>query len=189
MTLVTTPGAADAVSYASVAEADAYHLTHLYATDWDAASETQKEAALVMATRVLDASPRAWLGAASVETQALGWPRTGLVNRNGFAIASGELPSALKQATAEFARQLLTADRTADNAIVLQGIASLSAGPVSLSFRDREPEYLAITRKESLEAVVPDAVIALLVPSWLKDPRDEDDEYSGLIFERLQVDE
>ena len=48
-------GKADANSYASVADAEAYHEGHLYATAWTGATAEQKAAALVMATRLIDA--------------------------------------------------------------------------------------------------------------------------------------
>lgn len=189
ITIVVTPAAADANSYGSVEEGDAYHEAHLYGDDWTDASETEKAAALVMATRLLDAMPRAWTGSASTETQALGWPREGMLSRNGYALASGEIPVDLKNAEFEFARQLLTADRTADNAITIQGIASVKAGSVAVTFKDSSAEgvdeRLAMRRRDSLEAMVPDAVIVLLVPSWLVDVREEDAEYDGLVSEVL----
>lgn len=173
--IIATPGAADANSYCTEAEADAYHEARLHADDWLVSGDV-KAAALVMATRLLDAyyswtgdpstqpqSPKlprgayyAWTGAASSEEQALCWPRTGMYTRNGFTIASGEIPTTLKYATAEFARQLIVADRSLDNDVEAQGITSLKAGPVSLSFKD------AIIPK-----VMPDAVQSLLVPSWI----------------------
>jgi len=65
LVLNATPGAADANSYATVADADAYHEGHLYASAWTSASNTTKEQALVMATRWLDAQVR-WAGVARV---------------------------------------------------------------------------------------------------------------------------
>lgn len=175
LTLIATPAASDANSYCTVAEGDAYHESRLFTDTWTDASAAEKATALVMATRLLDAfyswtgdamtqpkSPKlpkgayyAWTGLATTSTQALCWPRTGMLTRNGYAIESGEIPNGLKDATAEFARQLLAADRTADNDVEAQGLKSLSAGPVSLSFQDM------VYRK-----LIPDAVHELLVPSW-----------------------
>ena len=50
-------GKADANTYALVADGDAYHESHLYASAWTAAATGNKEKALVMATRLLDAVP------------------------------------------------------------------------------------------------------------------------------------
>ena len=49
-------GKTDANTYALVADADAFHEGHLYATAWTGASIANKEKALVLATRLIDAS-------------------------------------------------------------------------------------------------------------------------------------
>jgi hypothetical protein len=77
---------------------------------------------------------------------------------NGNAIASDIIPIDLKNATAELARQFKVGDRTLDNDVSVQGLTSVRAGSVGLTF------------KEMVEAkVLPDAVFNLLVPSWLTD--------------------
>lgn len=184
MLLVATPGAADANTYATLAEADSYHAGHVHASAW-AVPSGERAQALVMAARLLDAMPGAWTGVASSATQALGWPRQGMVNRNAFPIASGEIPVELKNAQAEFARQLLVQDTTESNVVVAQGITSLKAGPVALTFKERAENYLALQQRDALNAMIPDAVRMLLVPSWLVDPRDEQNVYSGLIVDSL----
>jgi len=183
MALITTPGAVDADSYASLVEADAYHAAHLWATTWDAASVDRKEAALRMATRLLDRMPRAWTGAVETETQGLRWPRSGMLTRDGYEIAAGTIPPDLKDAEAEFARQLLAEDRTEDNSALASDLQSLKAGPVTLTFARKDGERLALERRDSLEAMVPEAVIGLLVPSWLLDVREEDEDWTGFVFE------
>lgn len=186
LTLVTTPAAADANSYATLADGDAYHEGHLYSDLWTAAASGEKIAALVMATRLLDALPGAWTGAASTAEQALGWPRGSMLSRNGYSIPSGEIPAALKWAEVEYARQLLGSDLTETNTIQAQGITRLKAGSVELSFKDPMSEHdAAIPANRALAGMVPDAVVMLLVPSWLIDPRDEDAESSGLVCEVL----
>src|SRR5262245_32461822 len=67
-------GKADANSYATVAECDAYHEGHLYAEKWTAASQARKEAAVVMATRLID-SQFQFNGFRAHSQQALQWPR------------------------------------------------------------------------------------------------------------------
>lgn len=153
-TVITTPADPAANSYVSVAEADAYHATHLYASVWTAATVTTKETAVIHATRVLDLMYK-WAQWSTTPTQKLQWPRTGVEDflRRSY-IGDLVIPSQLKDATAEFARQLIVADRTADSDIETQGITSLGVGSVSLSF------------KESVIAkVVPDAVVEM-IPSW-----------------------
>ncbi len=181
MPLVTTPGAAGADSYASVAEMDAYHDNHLYASAWTAMTSGEKVAGGVMATRLLDAMPRAWTGTAVDSTQALGWPRKSMQTRNGFAIAVTMIPSELKNAEAELARQLKEENLLETDTVIAKGIKSLKAGPVALTFKE------TMERSDALLAMIPDAVIAMLVPSWLISLADlaEDDERTGLVVEVL----
>lgn len=154
LTLVATAGGATANSYATAAEGDAYHEAHLYASDWTGASTATKEAALVMATRVLD-SLYEWEGWAATDTQALLWPRNAVLDfRELSYIDPATVPQRLKDATAELARQLIAEDRTVDNQIETQGITALTAGPVSLEFKD------SVYAK-----VMPDAV-RNLIPAW-----------------------
>lgn len=152
--VIATPGDAAANSYCTVAEADAYHATHLYAAKWTAASTGTKETALIMATRVLDAEYE-WAMWATTDTQRLLWPRTGVLAKNELEyVGNMEIPEDLKFATAELARQLIEANRTADSDIETQGITSLRAGSVALTFKD------SVTAK-----VIPDMVASLL-PMW-----------------------
>ena len=158
-TLISTPGATNANAYCTVAEGDAYHATHLYASKWTEASTDTKGVALIMATRLLD-TMFVWAEWPTSVAQALMWPRLGLLTYNQMEyVDEYEIPQELKNATAEFARQLLAEDRTADNPVDVQGLRSLTAGPVSLSFKDTV-----------LPKVVPDAVLAF-IPSWWGHPR------------------
>jgi hypothetical protein len=169
-TLNATPGAEDANSYATVQEANAYHDSRLHSEDWTAADVGTKTVALIMATRLID-SLYDWTGDIASGQQALLWPRVGMSRRTGsgrsgwnpgagwyggaYPIASDVIPPELKNATAEFARQLIGEDRSADSDIETQGLKSLRAGPVSLEFKgDVAPK------------VVPDAVYHLIPEDW-----------------------
>ena len=159
-TVIATPGAVNANSYCTVAEADAYHATHLYASDWTSASTTTKETALIMATRLLD-HHYIWNEWPSTIEQVLQWPRDGVVafNQRDW-VDVDEIPPQLKNATAEYARQLISEDRTADSSIETQGITALTAGSVSLTFKN------SVAAK-----VIPDAVNHL-IPHWWGYPAD-----------------
>jgi hypothetical protein len=122
LTLIKEDGTGrnDANSYASVADADAYHDGHLYAAAWTAASGANKEKALVMATRLID-SQFQFDGVRAKETQALQWPREGCHDPdadgwNGGTVADNVVPKGVVEATCEMARELLIADRTAAHA-------------------------------------------------------------------------
>lgn len=173
VTLVATPGASNANSYATVVEAQAYFDTRTEVLGWEDADD--QSILLMMGTRVLDAIlrpmttyvpasgsnsayyivRRAWTGSPSTTTQKLAWPRTGMYDANGNAIADDVIPQDLKDALAELAGQLGTADLTLDNDVIVQGLTSVKAGSVSLSFKDMIEKH-----------VIPDMVWNLLVPSW-----------------------
>lgn len=155
-TIVATAGSANANAYCTVAAADQYHLDRPADTagTWAAASTDQKTAAILWATKLLD-STYEWEGFVATATQSLLWPRSGLLYQSGYAVPVTVIPVPLRDACAEFARQLLVADRTADSDIETQGLTALSAGAVSLTFKDSvQPK------------VVPDAVANLIPASW-----------------------
>jgi hypothetical protein len=112
-------GKVDANAYANAADGDAYHEGHLYASAWTGASGADKEKALVMATRLIDAEYQ-FAGVRAVGGQALQWPRVSCLDPDaadslisGRYVASNVVPKAVIGATCEMARELLVADRTA----------------------------------------------------------------------------
>lgn len=179
-TVVATPNTADANSYATRTYGDAYYASRLFATIWTGATTDTKDASLIMATRVMDAAVTArrtfvppgglnrpgyyivrptWTGVRStLNLSKLAWSRAGMLDRNNVAIAETIFPTELADATCELAGQLIRADRTLDNDVAVQGITDIKAGPVSLSFAEGAAAY---------SQVLPQAVLDLLVPSWL----------------------
>jgi hypothetical protein len=79
LTLVATPGAANANSYADVATADAYFEARAFSSAWTSVTDQEvKKQALMYATQLLDRER--WAGAKGITyagslTQALAWPR------------------------------------------------------------------------------------------------------------------
>lgn len=179
LVLDATAGGANANSYATVVEAQNYYdarVPGVVADAWDDADS--QEALLVMATRTLESilSPLrrlirvssgsdyyliapTWIGTVATATQALMVPRIGLYTRTGVLIAPTVVPTELKEATAELAGQLAVGDRTLDNDVAVQGITSVKAGSVAVTFKND----IAISK------MLPDFVLSLLVPSWLTD--------------------
>ena len=174
-TIVATPGASNANSYETLIEAQAYFATRLALAGWDSADD--QSVLLIMGTRVLDAIARPfkqlvtptngapyyrirrqWTGAPASAAQKLAWPRTGMYDQNGNTIASTVIPQDLKDALSELAGQLGNADRTLDNDVIIQGLTSVRAGSVSLSFKDMIETH-----------VLPDAVWNLMPASWFTD--------------------
>lgn len=176
LVVVATPGATNANSYLTSAEADTYFESRLPLSPIEWNDVDSKDILIVMATRVLDKllTPfktlttkdgqnyyrirPAWTGLPATTTQRLCWPRIGMFDQNGNAIASNAIPQDLKDATAELAGQLGNGDRTLDNDVIVQGIKSLKAGSVALTFGDG-----------IMPQVIPDAVYNLLVNSWVTD--------------------
>ncbi len=122
-------GKSTANSYATVAQGDSYHDGHVYKTSWTGSGTTAKEAALVHATRLLDENFE-WTGFKASQTNALQWPRSSTRDRGGFSIASNTMPGDLVNATAELARLLIDADRTAEDDT--KGFSKIKVGPVEL---------------------------------------------------------
>jgi hypothetical protein len=175
-TIIATPAAANANSYETYAEANAYFADRIPITPpWVASGN---EAYLITATRMLDmlARPfktlvpqqggvpayyrvrRQWTGAPSTTTQRLAWPRAGMFDGNGNAIDPAAIPRELKDAESELAGYLLKADRTLENDVIAQGITSLRAGSVSLAFKDN-----------LVQQAIPQAVYDILPVGWLTD--------------------
>ena len=131
VTVIATPGADNANSYCTKAEAEAYHETRLHNSAWSAATDDSKNRALVTATRLLDDLIE-WDGLPSYpETQALQWPRSGLYTPVGAVIEENQIPLALKNAVAEYAFRLLEADLVANAS---QDLESVSVGDISVAF-------------------------------------------------------
>ena len=178
MALVTTPGAANANSFATVEEFKTYRTNRLPSVAAVlTATDPQIEAALIVGARAME-STLDWTGTAVDAVQAMTWPRNGMLTRNGFAIANTVNPQALKDAQSEWAYQLLAGtDFTADNDALKQGIASVKAGDVAVSFQDidsasEEAVDMFIRRmgSEFNYLSAPGEVRRLLVPSWFNQP-------------------
>jgi DnaT-like ssDNA binding protein len=177
VTIIATPGASDANSFCTLAEANAYFDTRLpLDPPWVTSGDTSARL-LIMATRILCSmvvarktirydsrgvpyyyTSRAWTGTIDSDTQALAWGRKGMFDRYSRPMTDGIIPQDLKDAESELAGQLAIADRTLDNDIVTQGITSIKAGSVALTFKDIVEAH-----------VLPDAVINLMPPSWMTD--------------------
>ena len=117
LTVETGAGLSNSNSYATDAQAYAYHEAHVSgATYWPGADQATREVALVMATRLIDDQFQ-FRGRKVKSTQALQWPRTSCPDpdapedSDGF-VASSVVPKALMEATCEMARELIIKDRT-----------------------------------------------------------------------------
>src|SRR5690606_25444001 len=98
LTVIATPGASNANSYATLVEADAYFEGRVGGDAWAEYSDDERERALVDATTTLDA--RRFGGYRANDTQALAWPRSG-VAYDGVAVSDSAIPVFVRNATCE----------------------------------------------------------------------------------------
>ena len=160
-TLVATAKSTTANTYATRAEANQYHEDRpAVGTTWASASNDQKDTSLLWATKLMEALFD-WNGYASTTTQALGWPRMGLLERIDVDLDSDTVPQEVKNAQSEYARQLLVTNLAQDNDIESQSISSIKAGSVALVF-DSSAAY---------NKVVPDAVYLQIPQDWFTSVR------------------
>jgi hypothetical protein len=156
-TVVATPGATNANSYVTKAEASAvggYFETSLFNTDWTGATVDQRDTAVIMATRLLDTWVE-WRGYKADDDQSLRWPRYSVTDRDGDVFEEDEIPQDLKDATAEYAGWLLGQDTDPGAEPDTKGFSKLAVG--SLSIEVDKADRDATT-------VMPDTVKAMVEP-------------------------
>jgi hypothetical protein len=148
VTVTATAGASNANSYLTVAEADVYFNTRLYCSSWTAASAEDKARALIMACRHIEERAEwdeSMAGERSTTTQALAWPRSGALTREGDEyLDDATVPSMIKNAQAEQALAELAKNRTGDPSA--RGLKRVAAGSVEVEFdgyASAEPHVLA----------------------------------------------
>lgn len=119
-------------SYVTVTEADSYFENRLDVAAWEAASDTQKQQALITATSLLDSLN--WTGIAVSASQALAFPRTGSYfdPKLGIAVdlSSDAANNRLYNSTFELAYHLLNNDGLLDDT---GSVVDLSLGNIRLT--------------------------------------------------------
>ena len=128
-------GLAGAQSYVSVAEADVYHLARDNLA-WAALTTSAKEIALRRATDYLgQVYNLSWDGKRTTETQALDWPRLGVLRRGISASPSyysfNAIPQAVLIASFELALRSLTLTLLPD---LERRTLRETVGPISVSY-------------------------------------------------------
>jgi hypothetical protein len=126
-------GLADATSYVSVADAGAYFAVDPNVTDWETLTLEQQQQWLNWATRLLDQKV-IWAGYPTTTMQALRWPRTGVINRDGLRIASDEIPRQLVELVCEFVKFIRVTDPTAGSDI--DQIQRLQVDVIEIEFQE-----------------------------------------------------
>jgi hypothetical protein len=139
-------------SYCSVAEADSYFSKRANA-DWDNLEVADKEACLRKATDYMVAAYRLrWKGQRTTATQALDWPRAGVVTDdqffngyyNIFQVDYHTIPKEVKSACAELALRASISPLSPD---LSQKSVSESIGPIKVDYdpySSQNPVYIQI---------------------------------------------
>jgi hypothetical protein len=127
---------AGADTYVSLEAVETYFAAHGAPTDWTG-TDAVKEGALRVARQWID-SAYTWKGGIVDETQALDWPRQGVYDDEGRAIAEDSIPQALKDAQCEAAVEHLRSSLTVP---VARGgmVKRTKVGPLEKEFMDGAP--------------------------------------------------
>ena len=148
--LVSTAAASNANTYCDLDDANQYHEERLHAEIWTAAAVETRKAALVWAARLLDMHAD-WEGVPWTSGQALRWPRAGVYDPDGRALAHDAIPTFLKHAAAELARHLISEDRTAE--------------PDTLGFKTMKVDTISLTVDKYFQRrTLPASVRAMIAP-------------------------
>lgn len=152
--IIATAGAADANSYITVAEAQAYADSDIDASQWEAATADQRIRALITATRNLDLV--GYVGTRATTTQALAWPRTGFTTTEK-TYAAGEIPAEIKLAQWELTKALLAdiivSGAVAGSAPIIPGLPNTGLKRIKLDVMEIEWKPDAQTRITPLKAL------------------------------------
>lgn len=170
MAFVFTPedgtGLPGANSYASLEELADHAAGKLYASAYTAATDENREKALVSASMLIDATIE-FPGVRASNTQGLGWPRALMGHGHGHGLPMGYVggsyvaqpfegalvPLRLKQATMELAISLLASDRTAEPETAGIAKLGLGQGAIDITFD-----------KTDRPGILPEVVLRLLEP-------------------------
>lgn len=154
MSLVTTAGSSNANAYLERLEAsEILSRESSRIAQWDALEVEAQENAIRLATSTIDGAFSFDGRRTNGSSQALAFPRAGLVNREGYTVDAQTIPDEVVRATAHFALDLALRDRLAQEALSGQGFRSIKVGSIQVEV-DSAPSA----------SLVPPYVVHLLAP-------------------------
>jgi len=141
-------------SFATQVEADAYFLEErLFDDEWVASTMAVKEAALRWSTRVLSEAVD-WYGSPTTTTQALPWPRAGIVDvYNKQYVSEHVIPGFIKRIQFDLALELIKRNRTQEPGLIGNAIGAASLGDLSVT-----------VNKNDLPALIPASLMVSIAP-------------------------
>lgn len=142
-------GLSTAEAYISVADADAYFLARGNAA-WAALTDaTAKEAALRLGADYMEgAYGQRWKGCRISQTQALSWPRDGVVV-DGYTLPDDEVPLQVARANAELALRASAGTLLADQGAQ---VTQETVGPISVTYADGARQGMAYKQVDAMVA-------------------------------------
>jgi hypothetical protein len=148
--LVYTVGGATSNSFISTDDADTYFDNRLNASAWTVdASSDEKDQALITASKELNIL--SWLGYKATTAQRLAWPRSMVINPDSAYsqefYSESEIPQRVKDATCEYALELLkagTTDLTSQDSS--REIKSETVGPISVTYAEPSQKSAGLSR-------------------------------------------
>lgn len=132
MALVATIGGEFSDTYGTLAEAGDYFLARDGA--WEGTDEAKEMALRKAATYLDNAYKGRWKGYRVSATQARAWPRSGVIDTDGFSVASDAIPGALKNAQFEAAK--LIASGVALETTIERAVKSEKVGSLAVVYSD-----------------------------------------------------
>ena len=137
LTIIADAGSASANSFGTLAEADAYFEARVGGAPWAGWTDADKNIALVTAGAKMNQPT--YRGSRVSAEQSMEWPRAN-VYRGGLALPTDANPTFVKYAQFEEAFAILAKFKEdAEDPLAASGtenLKSLTAGPVSLTFKD-----------------------------------------------------
>lgn len=155
MALDATVSGTASDSYATLAEATAYHASRLWSEEWAASTDPKREAALKWATRLIDQLDFPTTSLKVVTAQALRWPRNYVYDPDGNRLPTVTIPDPIREACCELAYYLLKEDRAIE--LEVPEFESLRVGPIDLT-------YNVVDRYMTKKSLLPRTVLDILRP-------------------------
>ena len=147
---------AGANSYVTLADAQQYVDNTSANAIWDALLQAPKEKSLRMATQFIDQEYHGqWKGLRVDEDQTLDWPRSGVVDRDGYDFDYESIPQKLQDAVCEAAVDYAVNGTLMPDVGTPGGTKRVKAGPV-------EKEYFTsdfVKLRRLIDALVEDMII------------------------------
>lgn len=147
VTLIVEDGSIveNANTYVSLADCANYNIM-MGNSAWTTYAQVDRETAILRAMRWLENFEARWQGYRTDRTQVLAWPRTGMVDLDGYDLDENYIPMAIKDALCEAAWQELQAKDVFNPGVGEGGEVlekSVKAGPVEASYKYAQATKLA----------------------------------------------